>query len=164
MPIPEYDTNNSNEFQSSHHGQHERGPAQAPGVIVAPMSGRIVKVFTENGTRVKKDDPILVLEAMKMEVLSIPSDKLQISKHPVFLFSLSFSFVGGIVFCEVITVSHSSGFTPEIYFLTILKIWTFIYVAAMFSACGESFVRRTCSRVQSEGGTTSYRQHCVVSH
>jgi len=67
VPIPEYDTNNSNEFRRSHHGQHEMGPAQAPGVIVAPMSGRIVKVFTENGTRVKKDDPILVLEAMKME-------------------------------------------------------------------------------------------------
>lgn len=84
MPIPEYDSNNSNEFQRSPHGQHERGPAQSPGAIVAPMSGRIVKVFAENGTRVKKDDPILVLEAMKMEVLSVPSDELQISKHHVF--------------------------------------------------------------------------------
>lgn len=161
MPIPEYDTNDSNEFQRSHHGQHERGPAQAPGVIVAPMSGRIVKVFTENGTRVKKDDPILVLEAMKMEVLSIASDK---QTPCIFIFFIFFFCGGGVVFCKVITVSHSSGFTPEIYFLTILEIWTLIYVAAMFSACGESFVRRTCSRVQSEGGTTSYRQHCVVSH
>ena len=122
------------------------------------MSGRIVKVFTENGTRVKKDDPILVLEAMKMEVISIPSDKLQISKHPVFLFSLSYSSVKSSLY---LTVLDS---LLKFIFLTILGIWTLIYVAVMFSACGESFVRRTCSRVQSEGGTTSYRQHCVVSH
>ena len=101
MPIPEYDSNDSNEFQKSHHGQHERGPAQAPGVIVAPMSGRIVKVFTENGTRVKKDDPILVLEAMKMEVLSISSDKQ--TPCNLFFSNLFFLFLlegGGVRFLQ----------------------------------------------------------------
>lgn len=68
LPIPEYETDDSLEEHKSSHGQHEGSPTQAPGAIVAPMAGRVVKVFAENGTRVKKGDPILVLEAMKMEV------------------------------------------------------------------------------------------------
>ncbi|KAL1832821.1 methylcrotonoyl-CoA carboxylase subunit alpha, mitochondrial isoform X1 [Daucus carota subsp. sativus] len=40
---------------------HERG------AVVAPMAGLVVKVLVENGMRVEEGQPILVLEAMKME-------------------------------------------------------------------------------------------------
>lgn len=38
-----------------------------PGTMVAPMSGLVVKVLVKNGTTVEEGQPILVLEAMKME-------------------------------------------------------------------------------------------------
>ncbi len=43
--------------------------------LKAPMPGLVIDVMVESGTAVKKDDPILVLEAMKMEnVLKAPND------------------------------------------------------------------------------------------
>ena len=44
-----------------------RGAAVAEGTIVAPMQGTIVKVFVEKGQEVMVDDPVCLLEAMKME-------------------------------------------------------------------------------------------------
>lgn len=41
--------------------------ASVKGSVVAPMAGCVVKVLVEDGTLVKKGQPILVLEAMKME-------------------------------------------------------------------------------------------------
>jgi propionyl-CoA carboxylase alpha chain len=42
--------------------------AQRPsGSLVAPMPGTVVKVLAEPGDRVVKGDPIVVIEAMKME-------------------------------------------------------------------------------------------------
>jgi len=41
--------------------------AEAAGAIVTPMPGKITRVFAEQGQRVKKGEPLLVLEAMKME-------------------------------------------------------------------------------------------------
>ncbi|MBW2275523.1 MAG: biotin/lipoyl-binding protein [Deltaproteobacteria bacterium] len=41
--------------------------AEAAGAIVTPMPGKITRVFVEAGQRVKKGEPLLVLEAMKME-------------------------------------------------------------------------------------------------
>ncbi|KAL6968284.1 methylcrotonoyl-CoA carboxylase [Sarracenia purpurea var. burkii] len=38
-----------------------------PGTVVAPMAGLVVKVLVKNGTKVEEGQPILVLEAMKME-------------------------------------------------------------------------------------------------
>ncbi|KAL9660243.1 hypothetical protein QQ045_025056 [Rhodiola kirilowii] len=38
-----------------------------PGTVVAPMAGLVVKVLVQNGTKVEKRQPILVMEAMKME-------------------------------------------------------------------------------------------------
>jgi len=44
-------------------------------VIKAPMPGLILKILVEVGQEVKKGDPILVLEAMKMEnVFKAPAD------------------------------------------------------------------------------------------
>ncbi|XP_021900047.1 methylcrotonoyl-CoA carboxylase subunit alpha, mitochondrial-like [Carica papaya] len=45
-----------------------------PGTVVAPMAGLVVKVLGNNGTKVEEGQPILVLEAMKMEhVVKAPS-------------------------------------------------------------------------------------------
>jgi acetyl/propionyl-CoA carboxylase alpha subunit len=40
------------------------------GAVVAPMAGLVIKVLVENGAQVYEGQPILVLEAMKMEVHS----------------------------------------------------------------------------------------------
>jgi biotin carboxyl carrier protein len=67
--MPQFDT--SDELSGEHRpsgGQHERNQVQTPGAVIAPMAGRVVKLFADNGIKVKKGDAILVLEAMKMEV------------------------------------------------------------------------------------------------
>lgn len=40
----------------------------APGTVTAPMAGLVVKVLVKDGSKVEEGQPILVLEAMKMEV------------------------------------------------------------------------------------------------
>ena len=42
-------------------------PAGEPGMVASPMQGTIVKVSAQAGSRVAADQPICVLEAMKME-------------------------------------------------------------------------------------------------
>lgn len=37
-------------------------------VIVAPMPGKVISVLVKNGEKVSADDPLVVLESMKMEV------------------------------------------------------------------------------------------------
>ena len=37
--------------------------------VTSPMPGRVVQVFKKDGEEVKKGDPILAIEAMKMELL-----------------------------------------------------------------------------------------------
>jgi propionyl-CoA carboxylase alpha chain len=50
---------------------------RAPGSLVAPMPGSVVRVETEAGRRVSAGQPVLVLEAMKMEHQVVaPSDGL----------------------------------------------------------------------------------------
>ena len=44
-----------------------RGAAVAEGAVVAPMQGTILKVFVEEGQEVEADEPVCILEAMKME-------------------------------------------------------------------------------------------------
>ncbi len=44
-----------------------RGAAVAEGAVVAPMQGTILKVFVEEGQEISVDDPVCILEAMKME-------------------------------------------------------------------------------------------------
>lgn len=48
-----------NDFQASSHPK---------GSVLAPMAGLVVKVVLENGSFVDEGQPVLVLEAMKMEV------------------------------------------------------------------------------------------------
>jgi acetyl/propionyl-CoA carboxylase alpha subunit len=49
-------------------GERAEGEAAAgDGAILSPMPGKVVSVAAKTGARLKKGDPILVLEAMKME-------------------------------------------------------------------------------------------------
>jgi acetyl/propionyl-CoA carboxylase alpha subunit len=49
--------------------------AAGDGAILSPMPGKIVSVATKQGASVKKGDPLVVLEAMKMEhTLTAPFD------------------------------------------------------------------------------------------
>jgi propionyl-CoA carboxylase alpha chain len=45
----------------------EAGRAEAEGALTAPMPGVVVRVHVEPGDKVAPDDPLVVLEAMKME-------------------------------------------------------------------------------------------------
>lgn len=42
-------------------------PGGAPGLVAAPMAGKVLKVSVKVGQKVKAGDVIVVLEAMKME-------------------------------------------------------------------------------------------------
>jgi acetyl/propionyl-CoA carboxylase alpha subunit len=46
---------------------HAQGPAEESSTIVAPMPGTVIRVNVEAGSVVKARDPLVVLEAMKME-------------------------------------------------------------------------------------------------
>ena len=52
---------------SSGTAQGGRPRPAGPGDVTTPMPGRIVKVLVTNGTQVVVGDPVLVIEAMKME-------------------------------------------------------------------------------------------------
>jgi len=46
-----------------------------PGSLAAPMPGKVIKVMTSAGAKVSKGDPLLILEAMKMEhTITAPAD------------------------------------------------------------------------------------------
>lgn len=50
-------------------------PAPAAGRITAPMPGMVLRILVSPGQQLKKGDPVLVLEAMKMEnVFKAPGD------------------------------------------------------------------------------------------
>jgi acetyl/propionyl-CoA carboxylase alpha subunit len=57
-------------------GERAEGEVTAgDGAILSPMPGKIVSVAAKAGAKLKKGDPILVLEAMKMEhTLTAPFD------------------------------------------------------------------------------------------
>lgn len=58
-------------------GQPKRTSSLSSGSVVAPMAGRIVRILAEDGQKVKKGDPLLILEAMKMEhVVQAPREGL----------------------------------------------------------------------------------------
>lgn len=43
--------------------------------VVAPMVGKVVKILVEKGQEVSEDDPIMMLEAMKVEMpVGAPED------------------------------------------------------------------------------------------
>lgn len=56
------------EDEESQHKPKVETSANPQGTVVAPMAGLVVKVLVENKTRVEEGQPVLILEAMKMEV------------------------------------------------------------------------------------------------
>ncbi|MBQ5949872.1 acetyl/propionyl/methylcrotonyl-CoA carboxylase subunit alpha [Massilia sp. ST3] len=57
----------------AHAGEHEA----AGGRLTAPMPGKVVAVMASSGQEVKKGEPLVIMEAMKMEhTISAPSDGL----------------------------------------------------------------------------------------
>ena len=44
-----------------------KGAAKSPHKILAPMPGKVTRLFISGNQAVKKGDPLLVMEAMKME-------------------------------------------------------------------------------------------------
>jgi len=63
---------------------HEDDSEAVPGLLTAPMPGRIIKVMAQAGRRVAKGDPLLILEAMKMEhTITAPVDGVVKELHYV---------------------------------------------------------------------------------
>jgi acetyl/propionyl-CoA carboxylase alpha subunit len=61
---------------------HEHGAAAAAGTVVAPMPGTVIKVEVAVGDRVDARQPLVVLEAMKMETpLVAPYDATVTAVH-----------------------------------------------------------------------------------
>jgi len=48
-------------------GNGSQGDMDGPGSVISPMPGKILSVFAKNDEEVEKDQPLLILEAMKME-------------------------------------------------------------------------------------------------
>lgn len=62
------------EVEESQHKPKSESSGVPRGAVVAPMAGLVVKVLVKNETRVEVGQPVLVLEAMKMEhVVKAPS-------------------------------------------------------------------------------------------
>ncbi|GAV78385.1 CPSase_L_chain domain-containing protein/Biotin_lipoyl domain-containing protein/Biotin_carb_C domain-containing protein/CPSase_L_D2 domain-containing protein [Cephalotus follicularis] len=51
----------------THHRTSFETASHPPGTVLAPMAGLVVKVLVKDGMKVEEGQPILVLEAMKME-------------------------------------------------------------------------------------------------
>ncbi len=79
-------------------GTKVKKKAQQAGSLVSPMPGKIFKILKEKGSVVKKGDPILIMEAMKMEH-SIRADKDGTVKN--ILFKVGELVQGGVVLAEV---------------------------------------------------------------
>lgn len=62
----------SNEDETEHRPSFDRS-SHPQGTVVAPMAGLVVKLLIKDGTKVEEGQPILVLEAMKMEVCTASS-------------------------------------------------------------------------------------------
>ncbi len=68
------------------------------GSLQSPMPGKIFKVLCQKGDTVKKGDPILIVEAMKMEH-SIKSTKDGVIKD--IFFSEGEQIQGGVLLCDI---------------------------------------------------------------
>lgn len=54
--------------EETQHKTNFETASHPPGTVVAPMAGLVVKVLVKDESKVEEGQPILVLEAMKMEV------------------------------------------------------------------------------------------------
>jgi acetyl/propionyl-CoA carboxylase alpha subunit len=73
--VVEFENGEAYEFTLDTGERAEGEEAAGDGAILSPMPGKIVSVAAKAGAKLKKGDPILVLEAMKMEhMLTAPFD------------------------------------------------------------------------------------------
>lgn len=89
---------NGREALGSAQGKKIKKAGSISGGLKSPMPGKIFKVLKDVGAEVKKGEPILILEAMKMEH-SIRSDKDGIVKS--INFRVGELVQGGVVLAEV---------------------------------------------------------------
>lgn len=54
----------------THQHRNHESASHPPGTVVAPMAGLVVKVLVKDGMQVEEGQPMLVMEAMKMEVIN----------------------------------------------------------------------------------------------
>ncbi|MFQ6029395.1 MAG: acetyl-CoA carboxylase biotin carboxyl carrier protein subunit, partial [Dehalococcoidia bacterium] len=67
--------------ESSRRGS--RATADRGGEVLAPMPGTVLQVMVQEGDRVERDQPVMVMESMKMElIISAPRDGL-VKRVPV---------------------------------------------------------------------------------
>lgn len=59
------------EDEAEHRPERTGMASHSPGSVLAPMAGLVVKVLSKNGEKVEAGQPIIVMEAMKMEVCVI---------------------------------------------------------------------------------------------
>ncbi|XP_076960015.1 methylcrotonoyl-CoA carboxylase subunit alpha, mitochondrial-like [Bidens hawaiensis] len=58
----------------THDHRTRESASHPPGTVAAPMSGLVVKILVKDGTKVEEGQPLLVMEAMKMEhVIKAPT-------------------------------------------------------------------------------------------
>ena len=79
-------------------GKKMKKAASHAGGLTSPMPGKIFKILKDAGSEVKKGEPILILEAMKMEH-SIRSDKD--GKIKKIFFKVGELVQGGVTLAEV---------------------------------------------------------------
>jgi biotin carboxyl carrier protein len=60
-----------------------KGSLKSADRITAPMPGKVTKIFVSEGQTVKKGDPLLVMEAMKMEYTLKSDFNASIEKLPI---------------------------------------------------------------------------------
>ena len=89
---------NGREALGSAQGKKIKKSGAMSGGLKSPMPGKIFKVLKDVGSEVKKGEPILILEAMKMEH-SIRSDKDGIVKS--INFKVGELVQGGVTLAEV---------------------------------------------------------------
>lgn len=58
----------SGEDDTEHRPDRTQMSSHSPGSVSAPMAGLVVKVLGKNGEKVEAGQPVVVMEAMKMEV------------------------------------------------------------------------------------------------
>lgn len=80
------------EEDESQHKSNFQTASHPPGTVVAPMAGLVVKVLVKDGTKVEGGQPILVLEAMKMEVCTNISVFYFFSSEKLHLFICNYLF------------------------------------------------------------------------
>jgi biotin carboxyl carrier protein len=55
------------QVEESHGGAGAGADGEADGRLIAVMPGKVIKILVEQGQKVAKGDPVLILESMKME-------------------------------------------------------------------------------------------------